>query len=81
MKALINYYISEFHQNGESAIKWICNLKVPKKVFLDAYKRISPIPEDEKQELLSYAHEISPQSSEEEKQEIIKVVYTISTLL
>jgi hypothetical protein len=81
MKPLIDYYISEFYQYGESALKSICNLNVPKKVFLDAYKRIPPIPDDEVGELMQYANEMYPEKNEEEKTEIIKVVYTLGTLL
>jgi hypothetical protein len=81
MKPLIDYYLSEFHQNGESAIKTFCNCSVPKRVFLDAYNRLPPIPDEEVGELMEYATEMYPEKNEEEKNEIIRVVYTIGTLL
>lgn len=81
MKPLIDYYISQFHQLGEPAIKMLCNLNVPKKVILDAYKQLPPIPEAEVGELMEYAAEMFPEKNEEEKTEVIKVVYTIGTLL
>ncbi len=81
MKVLIDYYLSEFHKNGESAVKTLCNIRVAKIVFLDAYKRLPPIPEEEVVELLQYANEMYPEKTEEDKIDITKIVYTIGNLL
>jgi hypothetical protein len=81
MKPLIDLYISEFHARGESAVKDICNLIVPKSVFLNAYKTLPPIPENEVEELMAYASELYPDKNHEEKSEIIKIIYSIGTLI
>lgn len=81
MKVLIDYYLSEFHKHGESAVKSLCNIRVAQIVFLDAYKRLPPIPEEEVAELMEYANEIYPDKTEEQKSDISKIVYTIGNLL
>lgn len=74
-------YVPLFHQNGEPFIKTICNSKVPMQVFLTAYQKVAPIPPEEVEELFAYATELYPEETEYFRNDVAKVVYTLSKYL
>jgi hypothetical protein len=74
-------YVPFFHEQGESAIKTICNSKVPMQVFLTAYQKVAPIPPEEVEELFAYATELYPEETEYFRNDVAKVVYTLSKYL
>ena len=74
-------YLPLFHKEGGSAIKIICNCKVPMEVFLMAYKRMAPIPPEEVEELFAYATELYPEETEYFRMNVAKVTYTLAHYL
>lgn len=78
---IIKIYLPLFHKEGESAIKIICNCKVPMEVFLMAYKRMAPIPPEEVEELFAYATELFPDETEYFRMNVAKVTYTLAHYL
>lgn len=74
-------YLPLFYKEGEAAIKIICSCKVPMDVFLLAYKRIAPIPQDEVEELFAYATELFPNETELFRMNVAKVTYTLAQYL
>ena len=81
---LIQIYIGQFNKHGESALKTICNLTVPSKIILSAYKKLTPIedlPTKEKNELWEYAKQMYPDGDKETRMRFIKITHTIGHLL
>ena len=76
-----NIYLPFFHKEGEAAIKSICSSKVPMDVFLMAYNRIAPIPQNEVEELFAYATELFPEETEHFRMNVAKVTYTLAHYL
>jgi hypothetical protein len=84
LKQILEMYLGYFTAHGESAIKVICNCKVPSDVILMAYKKLSPIelmPENDKKELKKYVIELFPEKTTKDKLNCCKIIYTIGTLL
>lgn len=76
-------YIPHFHQNGESAIPFLVNGLLSSKVFLSAYKNLSPIEQmekKEKDEMKKYVRDLFPNKTPEEKLIACKIIYTIGSL-
>ena len=80
-KLIEDLYVPMFHKDGEPLIKSLCNSTVAMDVFLQAYKKIAPIPEDEVKELLNYATEMFPDETETFKMNVAKVTYTLAQYL
>lgn len=81
---LVSYYLNEFSQKGEPALKTICNCKVPSEIILMEYKKLTPIenlPEKDKKELKLYVIDMFKGKTKEELVNCAKITYTIGTLL
>jgi hypothetical protein len=50
-------------------------------VFLTAYQKVAPIPPEEVEELFAYATELYPEETEYFRNDVAKVVYTLSKYL
>lgn len=78
-------YVEEFHKNGESTLKAICNCVVPSKIILEKYKtlevKLEDLPQKDKDELKAYVREMFPDKSPEEKMKAAKIIYTIGNII
>lgn len=74
-------YLPIFHQQGEAAIKSFCNCKVPMELFLSAYNKLAPMPQDEVEELFNYATELYPDETEHFRTNVAKLTYTLAQYL
>jgi hypothetical protein len=84
---LLAKYLNEFTIKGEPVLKALINSDVPSKIVLLRYDRfpehqkIEFLSQQQKNELWSYAKELSPNADSAEWLRIAKLVYTIGTLL
>lgn len=84
MKSLVYFYLGLFNTGGEKTLIAICNCRVPTMVFLEEYKKLSPIeemPEKEKYEMKKYVISLFPNKTVQEKLDACKVIYCIGNLL
>lgn len=81
---LLSYYLNYVLNNGDAALKTICNTKVPCDIILMEYKKVIPLedrPQKEKTELWKYVVETFPEKTKEEKIRCCKVIHTIGNLI
>lgn len=84
--SLIKFWQERFYAttNYDGFMKWICTGTLPRRVFLDKYKKLEPIetmPDHEKKEMKKYVIALFPEKSTQEKLECCKIIYCFGTLL
>lgn len=78
------FFISKFNEQGEEALKTICNLSLAQTLFMSKYKELPPIETltpEAKLDMKKYVHAMFPGKTVEFKLQAAKIIYTIGTLL
>jgi hypothetical protein len=81
IKILTSRYIDYFQSEGNASIPFLVNNRLSSLILGMEYKRLPPIPEEQKPELTAYINELFPEKTEEEKIKAMQVVYTIGVLI
>jgi hypothetical protein len=78
------FYLQKFNEQGEEALKVLCNLTVPQKLFMEKYKSFPPIETispEEKTKMKQYVHEMFPDKDVHFKLQAAKIIYTIGSMI
>jgi hypothetical protein len=78
------FYLQKFNEQGEEALKVLCNLDLAQKLFIEKYKSFPPIETlstEEKTKMKQYVHEIFPGKDVQFKLQAAKIIYTIGSML